>query len=64
MLNGTAAKFLVAAAGAISTGLTTFYSTAKWEPVAIAGIAALLVYLVPNKAATPKGSTTNSGGTL
>ena len=53
VIKGTAAKFLVAAAGAISTVLTTYYGTARWLPAALAGMAALLVYLVPNAKQTP-----------
>ena len=50
LVNGQASKFIVAAATAVSTWLTTSYGTAKWEPVVITGVGALLVYLVPNQA--------------
>jgi hypothetical protein len=65
LFNGTAAKFLVAVSGAISTALTVFYGTARWEPAALAGLSAVMVYLVPNKSivgdVVPAPTPTNSG---
>lgn len=58
MITGSAAKFVVAIAGAITTVLTIYYGTAKWLPAALSGIAALLVYLVPNKAPANQASPT------
>jgi hypothetical protein len=54
VLNGNASKFLVSVFGTVSTGLTAYYGTAKWEPAVLAGLAALLVYLVPNATAPAK----------
>ena len=56
-LNGSASKFLVSVMTALCTWLTTSYGTAKWEPVVITAIGALMVFLVPNSAkpsAAPK----------
>ena len=47
-MNGQASKFLVSVAGAVLTGLGTYYGTTKWEPIVAAGLSAVLVYLVPN----------------
>jgi len=57
-LNGQASKFLIAVATAASTWLTTSYGTAKWEPIVVTVIGAILVFLVPNspKAPPPAGS--------
>lgn len=41
-------KALVAVLGAALAVLTTTYAAAKWEPGVVAGLTALLVYLVPN----------------
>lgn len=46
--NGQASKFLISVAGAVLTGLGTYYGTAKWEPIVAAALSAVLVYLVPN----------------
>jgi hypothetical protein len=54
LLNGNASKFLVSVFGTVSTGLTAYYGTAKWEPAVLAGLSALLVYLVPNATAAAK----------
>ena len=48
MLNGTAAKFLVAVLGAVATVLGVYFGTALWEPAVLTVLAALAVYLVPN----------------
>jgi uncharacterized membrane protein YjjP (DUF1212 family) len=41
-------KFIVAILGAVSAGLTTWANGAHWADTLIAGITAILVYLVPN----------------
>lgn len=46
--NGQANKFLVALLGWVSASLPIYYGTAKWEPVAIAGVSVLMTWLVPN----------------
>lgn len=51
LVNGQASKFLVMLLTAASAGMATYYGTAKWEPVAVMGIGAVVGYLVPN---TPK----------
>lgn len=53
-LSGSASKFLVSVMGAVMTGLGTYYGGSKWEPIAVAAISAVLVYLVPNTPAAPK----------
>lgn len=53
MFNGTASKFLVAIMGAVSVGLTSYFSSAAWEPAALSAIAAVMVYLVPNATKVP-----------
>ena len=57
MFNGTASKFLVSVMGAISVGLTSYYSSAQWEPAALAAVGAILVYLVPNASKAPAPTT-------
>jgi hypothetical protein len=47
-------KFIVALLGTISAGLTTWANGAHWANTIIAGITALLVYLIPN---VPKPTT-------
>jgi hypothetical protein len=44
-------KFIVAVLTAVSVGVTTFSGTAAWAPTVLAGIGAIVTYLVPN--ATP-----------
>jgi len=48
LMNGQMSKFLVALGTAALTGISTYYGTARWEPLAAALIGAVLVYLVPN----------------
>jgi hypothetical protein len=45
---GGYSKFIVAALGAVTTALTTFYGTAHWVTVVSTVLSALVVYLVPN----------------
>ena len=58
-VNGQASKALVGLATAVTTWLSTEYGSRTWEPAAIAGIGAVLVFLVPNTprppADAPKG---------
>lgn len=51
LVNGQASKFLVMLLTAASAGMSEYYGTAKWEPVVVMGIGAIVGYLVPN---TPK----------
>lgn len=45
-------KFIVALLGAVATTVTTqFPSTDHWLPAVVSAVAAILVYLAPNKAA-------------
>jgi hypothetical protein len=48
LLDGTANKFLVAVVGAISTSLSVYYGTTKWEPMVLAVITAVMTYVIPN----------------
>lgn len=45
-------KFLVALLGPLVTALGTIYGTLPWWPAVATGIAAILVYLVPNTGTT------------
>jgi hypothetical protein len=51
LVNGQASKFLVGVLGAVSSGLATYYSTARWEPVVVMALTAIGIYLIPNKPA-------------
>jgi hypothetical protein len=44
-------KFIIAALGALSVGLTTFGHGQPWIATTLAVISAVSVYLVPNKSA-------------
>ena len=48
LTTGEASKFLVALFSAAASGLATYYGNARWEPVVVMGIGAVLTYLVPN----------------
>jgi hypothetical protein len=48
---GKYSKAIVAVLGAVASVLATVYSSASWEPPAVALIAAVGVFLVPNKQA-------------
>jgi hypothetical protein len=48
LLNGQAAKALVALASFATILVTTQYPHATWEPAVIGGINFLLTFLVPN----------------
>lgn len=50
---GSVAKLVVSVLGTVATALPIYYGTAKWEPVVVAALTAVSVYLVPN---TPKQS--------
>jgi hypothetical protein len=45
---GRFSKFIVAAAGAVSTALSTAYGTEHWVSYVLAGLSAVTVFLVPN----------------
>lgn len=47
-LSGQANKALVSILGAVATSLSTYYGTAKWEPVVFAALTVLGTYLIPN----------------
>ena len=49
---GAYSKFVVAGAGAIIAGLQPYYGSQHWFTGLTAGLAAALVYIVPN---IPKG---------
>ena len=53
--SGSANKALVSILGAVATSLTTYYGTAKWEPIVFAALTVLATYLVPN--VTPASTT-------
>ena len=53
LLSGSMSKFLVAVGSAAVTSLTTYYSGQKWEPIVVAVIGAVLVYVVPNTPQSP-----------
>jgi hypothetical protein len=59
LISGRYSKFLVAVATAAEAGLQAFWPSAGWVPLAMTGIGAVLVYLVPNvtaaAAAPPAG---------
>jgi hypothetical protein len=46
---GQYSKFIVAVLGAVGVGITTFGHNAPWTTTALSVIAAVSVYLVPNK---------------
>jgi hypothetical protein len=48
LVNGTAAKFIVAVLTTVGASLPIYYGTAHWVPVAVMIIGALSTYLVPN----------------
>ena len=48
LTNGQASKFLVAVLTTVAAALPVYYGTAKWEPVAVMTLGAILTYLVPN----------------
>lgn len=49
MFTGGANKFLVAVIGAVGTSLTSYYGTRTWEPMVLAIVTAVGVYLTSNK---------------
>ncbi len=53
LASGRYSKFLAAAAAAAQAGLQAFWPSASWMPLAVSGIGAVLVYLVPNVATVP-----------
>lgn len=48
VLSGQASKFLVALLAVLASALPVYFGSARWEPVVIQLVGALLVYLVPN----------------
>ena len=54
LLDGSAAKTLVAVGQVIVIILGAYFASDKWEPGTVAAIGAVFVYLVPN-AKTPSG---------
>jgi len=48
LLNGQSSKFLVALLSTASAALTTYYGSAKWEPIVVMCLGAVMTWLVPN----------------
>lgn len=48
LVNGQASKFLVSVLTAVAAALPVYFGGAKWEPVVIMALGAVLTYLVPN----------------
>jgi hypothetical protein len=48
LFSGAASKFLVSVLTTVAASLPLYFGTAKWEPIAVMGIGALMTYLVPN----------------
>jgi hypothetical protein len=56
---GKISKFVVGISGAVVTSLIAVYpASVDWLPAVVAGITAVLVYLVPNSAASDKPTVT------
>ena len=53
LINGQASKFLVTVLTMVAAALPIYYGTAKWEPVAVMALGAVLTYLVPNTPPDP-----------
>jgi uncharacterized membrane protein (UPF0136 family) len=53
IVNGQASKALVAVLTAVAAALPLYFGTAKWVPVVVMGLGALLTYLVPNAPKPP-----------
>jgi hypothetical protein len=51
--SGSLSKFLITLFGAAQTYLSLYYSSARWEPAAVALMTGVLVYLVPNAPVVP-----------
>lgn len=47
-VNGQAAKSLVVILTSVATALTTYYGSAKWQPLVVLGVGIVVHYLVPN----------------
>jgi hypothetical protein len=61
---GKIAKLWVALGGTVLTTILTLYpSAATWAPAVVAGITAVLVYIVPNASATVQLTAPVSGRT-
>jgi hypothetical protein len=52
---GSYSKFIVTIYGVIATYINTYYASAHWATLAIAGLTALSVYLVPNQGVNNDG---------
>jgi hypothetical protein len=62
---GKLAKLWVALGGTVLTTVLTLYpSAATWAPAVVAGITAVLVYIVPNAAATVQVTANLTGRTV
>jgi type IV secretory pathway VirB2 component (pilin) len=48
LVNGTAAKFVVAVLTTVAASLPLYYGSAHWVPVVVMVIGAVSTYLVPN----------------
>ena len=52
-LNGQASKALVAILTTVAAALPLYYGNAKWEPIVVMALGALITYLVPNSPKPP-----------
>ena len=48
LTSGQASKALVAGLTAIAAALPLYFGSARWEPVVVMAIGAVLTYLIPN----------------
>lgn len=55
LVNGEAAKALVAILTAVAAALPVYFTDAPWLPVVIMVIGAITTYLVPNKPPADEG---------
>ena len=53
LMNGQASKALVAVLTAVAAALPIYYGSAKWEPIVVMALGALITYLVPNQPRPP-----------
>ena len=51
--NGQASKALVAVLTTIAAALPVYYGNAKWEPIVIMALGAVITWLVPNTQKPP-----------
>jgi len=51
LASGAASKFLVSVLTTVAASLPLYFGTAKWEPIVVMAVGAVMVYLTPNKPA-------------